>query len=205
MGIKEAGKYIKKLHKNQDNPYLWPDFLTGLPDKAAIIKKLEQIFPDLGKYSIAYVRISNIHPYLLKYGDKRHADIIQWAAAILQTTSEKCTQSFVGTLSTHDFIVICKTKNIMNTVKEAVKLFKKRVNTYYTKEDLKKKTTLSFMRSSKERVDIGLMKFVSVIVDRRLPVKRNRLIQEMGRVCAAMEDSDKEIIVLTNNMLSKYK
>jgi hypothetical protein len=43
MGLTEAKKYIQHLHKKQDNPYLWPDYLTGLPDKSAIIKKMESV------------------------------------------------------------------------------------------------------------------------------------------------------------------
>ena len=39
MGFKEAKKYISELHKKQDDPYLWPDYLTGLPDKNAIVQK----------------------------------------------------------------------------------------------------------------------------------------------------------------------
>ncbi len=39
MGLAEAKKYIQELHKKQSDPFLWPDYLTGLPDKAAIIKK----------------------------------------------------------------------------------------------------------------------------------------------------------------------
>jgi hypothetical protein len=99
MVTSEAKKYIQDLHKKQKNPFLWPDYLTGLPDKAAIIKIMDEVFPKLGEYSIAYVRIANIQPYLIKYGPDRHAEIIQWAAAILKTSSDKRPNSFVGTLS----------------------------------------------------------------------------------------------------------
>ncbi|MEW6107681.1 MAG: hypothetical protein AB1632_00715 [Nitrospirota bacterium] len=203
MGMTEAKKYIQQLHKKQDNPYLWPDFLTGLPEKAAIIKKLEDIFPKLGKYSVAYTRIANIHPYLIKYGPNKHADIIQWAAAILKTTAEKCKDSFVGTLSTHDFIIICETKKMGKLVEEAGKVFKKKVETYYTKEDLSKKTTLSFNRNGGEKVNIGLMKLISVIVDKKLNVKKSHLIQDMGRACEALEGTDDEIMTMTENMICR--
>ena len=68
MGLTVAKDYIKELHKRQENPYLWPDYLTGLPDKAAIIHRLAEVYPRLGRYAIAYVRVANVHPYLLKYG-----------------------------------------------------------------------------------------------------------------------------------------
>ncbi|MDA8431488.1 MAG: hypothetical protein M0Z60_00830, partial [Nitrospiraceae bacterium] len=118
MGITEAKHYIQELHKRQENPYLWPDFLTGLPDKGAIIRNLDTVYPNLGRYSIAYVRIGNIHPYLVKYGPDRHADIIQWAAAILKTTCDKCSKCFVGTMSTHDFVITCQTKGMAGHLKE---------------------------------------------------------------------------------------
>src|SRR5574340_253924 len=126
MGLTEAKKYIQDLHKKQSNPFLWPDYLTGLPDKAAIIKKVDEVSPKLGDYSLVYVRIANIHPYLLKYGPEKHAEIIQWAAAILKTTAEKCPQSFVGTLNTHDFIATCRTKNMVKLFDEAREMFRKK-------------------------------------------------------------------------------
>lgn len=202
MGIMEAKKYIEKLRKKQDNPYLWPDFLTGLPDKAAIIKKMEETFPRLGRYSIAYVRIANIQPYLIKYGPDNHADIIQWAAAILKTTCDKCKNCFVGTLSTHDFIMICETKDLVRHMKEAERVFKKKVESYYTKEDLKNKTILSFKRDG-ERVDIGLIRLVSVIADRKLQTQRTNLLESMGRVCEAMERTTEDIIAMSDDMICR--
>jgi GGDEF domain-containing protein len=201
MGMQDAKKYIKQLHKRQDNPNLWPDYLTGLPDKAAIIKKMELAFPKLGTYSMAYVKIGNIHPYIIKYGADNHADIIQWAAAILHTTSKKCKDSFVGTISTHDFLVICKTKNMNNIIKEANRLFNKRIQSYYSKTDLRKKTTLSFRRDGGEKVHVGLIKFIYVVADRKLKTKRSHLIQDMGKVCQAMEGTDQDYMSMTEELV----
>lgn len=203
MGLLEAKKYIQALHKKQDNPYLWPDYLTGLPDKAAIIKKLGEAFPRLGEYTIAYIRIANVHPYLIKYGSDRHAEIIQWAAAILQTTSKKCRGSFIGTLSTHDFIAICKTRSMETLFKEADKIFSKKIESFYTKEDLQKKITLSFRKNGNELVNIGLIKLIAVVADRKLGIKNSSLIQEMGRVCEALESSGEDIIFMTEEMACK--
>ena len=200
MGVTNAKKYIEELHKKQENPFLWPDFLTGLPDKAAIIKKLEDVFPRLGKLSISYVRIANIHPYLIKYGPDKHAEIIQWAAAILKTTCEKCKDCFVGTLSTHDFIIMCDRKNMIKHLREAGRIFNKKVESYYTKDDLRNKTVMSFNRSG-ERVNIGLMKLVAVVADRKLQIEKKHLIQNMGRVCEVLEATGDDITVMTDDMI----
>ena len=197
MGIAEAKKYIQELRKRQENPYLWPDFLTGLPGKAAIIKKLAEVFPRLGKYSIAYVRISNIHPYLLKYGPDRHADIIQWAAAILKTSCARCPKCFVGTLSTHDFIIMCETRDMVKHLAEANKVFKKRIESFYTREDLQNKTILSFNRRG-ERVNIGLIQLISVVADQPLRIEKSRLIQSMGKDCEAMEGTGEDLRIMTD-------
>ncbi len=196
MGIVEAKRYLQNLRKRQENPYLWPDFLTGLPDKAAIIKKLEDIYPDIGRYSVAYVRIANIHPYLIKYGPDRHAEIIQWAAAILKTTCEKCSKCFVGTISTHDFVIMCETKDMIRHFREAAKIFKKKVHAYYTKEDLASKTTLSFNRNGK-KINIGLMELKAAIADRRLGIKKSHLLQDMGRACESLERSEEDIVLMS--------
>jgi GGDEF domain-containing protein len=199
MGLAEAKKYIEELHRKQANPYLWPDYLTGLPDKAAILKKLEEVFPRMGKLSLAYVRVANVHPYLIKYGPDSHAEVIQWAAAILKTTCEKCENCFVGTLSTHDFVVMCETANMVKHLKDAARIFSKRAEQYYSKKDLKSKTVMSFSRDGR-KVNIGLMKLVSVIADRKLPVEKKNLLHHMGRVCETMESGGDEIAVMTADM-----
>ena len=200
MGMADAKKYIQELHKRQENPYLWPDFLTGLPDKGAIIKNLDIVYPRLGKYAVAYVRITNIHPYLLKYGPDKHADIIQWAAAILKTTCDRCTKCFVGTLSTHDFVVTCETKRMAAHIREAAKMFRRKVETFYTKDDLTSKTTLSFRRNGK-RVNIGLMSLKAVIADEETSIKKSHLLREMGSVCESIEDSNEDIVAMREGIL----
>jgi GGDEF domain-containing protein len=199
MGVAEARRYIEELHKKQENPYLWPDYLTGLPDKAAIIKKLEEVFPMLGKLSIAYVRLANIHPYLVKYGPDKHAEVIQWAAAILKTTCEKCQNCFVGTLSTHDFVVMCEASHMAKLLKDAAGTFRKTAEKYYSSGDVKNKAVMSFSQNGK-KVNIGLMKLVSVIVDTKPPVEKKNLFQHMGRVCESMESQGDGIAVMTRDM-----
>jgi len=195
MGIAEAKKYIQELHKRQENPYLWPDYLTGLPDKSAIIKRFEEVYPKIGQYAIAYVRIANIHPYLIKYGPDKHAEIIQWAAAILKTTCEKCSKCFVGTVSTHDFIIMCETRNMVKHVREAARTFNKKMEAFYNREDLSSKTTLSFRRNG-EKINIGLMRLKAVIADRKLSIKKSHLLQDMGKACHGMEGTEEEIVVM---------
>jgi GGDEF domain-containing protein len=200
MGIADARKYIKDLHKRQENPYLWPDFLTGLPDKGAIIKNLDAVYPRLGRYSIAYVRIADIQPYLVKYGPDSHADIIQWAAAILKTTCEKCSRCFLGTLSTHDFILTCETKNLARHVRAAAKIFRKKAESFYSGKDLASGTALSFDRDGK-RVNFGLMSLKAVIADKKLNIKKSHLLQEMGKACEALEATEGDIAVM-NDVIS---
>lgn len=200
MGLREAKRYIKELHKKQKNPYCWPDYLTGLPDKAAIIKKLESILPKLGRYTVSYVRIANIHPYLIKYGSSTHAEIIEWAAAILKTTADKCKGGFVGTITTHGFIVICDAKNIDPLLKEAADLFKRKTLSFYSKDDRKKKSIFSFIRDRKE-INVGLMKLISVIADRRFNIKSSHLLHALGSACSRLEESGGDSIRLTEEML----
>lgn len=201
MGMADAKKYIADLRKKQNNPYLWPDYLTGLPDKAAILRKLEEIYPKRDKYSVAYVRISNIQSYLIKYGPDRHADIIQWAAAILKTSADSRKNGFAGTLSTHDFMVICDCRDMQKLMEQAAALFSKRIAEYYSKGDMKKQETLSFKKSDGRAFRIGLMKLVCVVADNKLPVKKSDLIINMARVCDALESTDDDMVLMTKDML----
>lgn len=198
MGLTEAKKYIQDLHKKQNDPFLWPDYLTGLPDKSAIIKKIDEVFSKLGEFSVAYLRIDNIQPYILKYGPDKHAEIIQWAAAILKTSSDKFPNSFVGTLNAHDFIAIGKTKNMDALIEEAREIFRKKASAYYSKNDLAKGVTFSFDRNDGEKVNLGIMKFVAVVVNRKLRLKRSHLIPDMARLCDSIEGTEKDIAVMNN-------
>ena len=201
MGIAEAKKYIQLLHKKQENPFLWPDYLTGLPDKAAIINKIHEDFSKLGEYSFVYIKIANIQPYLLHYGPDKHAEIIQWAAAIIKTTADKGSDSFVGTFNTHDFIIICKTKNVVKLFEEARELFRKKVSTYYSSKDLVKGMIPFYDRSDGKKVNIGLMKLIAVVADKKLRVKRSDLLMNMARNCDALEGSEDDIVVMKNDMI----
>lgn len=201
MGLSEARKYIRQLHKRQNDPFLWPDFLTGLPDKTAILKKLDDVYPRLGKCSVAYVRITNIQPYLIKYGPNHHADIIQWAAAVLKTVSDGCRRGFAGTLSTHDFMVICESREVQTLMARAAGLFQKEMSRYYSQKDLKSRTTFAFAREKGKDVRIGLMKLVAVVADRKLPMKRGDFILSMARACDAAESSGDDIVVMDAEMI----
>jgi len=201
MGLVEAKKYIQDLHKRQSNPYLWPDYLTGLPDKAAIIRKMEEVFPAVGEYSVGYIRIANIQPYLLKYGPGKHAEIIQWAAAILKTTFDKCPNSFIGAFNTHDFVGMCKTRNMAKQFEEAQKMFIKKASAYYSKSDLGKGITISFDRNDGEKVNCGLMKLIAVVADKKLRVKKSHLIRNMARICEAVECSQDDMVFISNDMI----
>jgi hypothetical protein len=182
MGLKEARRYINELHRKQGDPYLWPDFLTGLPDKKAVIRKKNEIYPLLGKYAISYVRIANIHPYLIKYGAGSHAGIIHWAAAILKTTAEKY-NGFVGAFETHDFVVISEAKAMKEILKEASQLFEKKARTFYSAEDLKRKTILSFTREG-EKVEIGFMRLTNCTLDSKTDIPRDSLLPHLERLCS---------------------
>lgn len=203
MLLSEAKKYITSWNKKKVNPYLWPDYLTGLPDKAAIIKKLDEAFPKLGEYSIVYLRIANINPYLLKYGHDKHAEIIQWAAAILKICANKSPDGFVGTLNTHDFVGICKTQNDTKHFEEAREKFRKKVSAYYSKKDLAKGVVFSFDGKDGKKINMGLMKLIAVVADKKLPVKKINLIQSMTKICNAIEGTEDEIVFMSNTMIQR--
>ncbi len=155
----------------------------------------------MGEYSVVYLRLNNIQPYLLKYGPGKHGEIIQWAAAILKTTSDKYPNSFTGTLNTHDFLIICETKNTEWFIEEAREIFRKKASTYYSPKDLANGVTLSYDRNDGKKINLGLMKFIAVVVNRKLKVKRSRLILDMARICEGLEATEEDIIVVSNDMI----
>lgn len=185
MSLSAAKRYIDALRRKQDNPYLWPDFLTGLPDKPAIMKKVIEVYPQLGKYSIIYLRVANIQPFLIKYGPDRHVDIIQWTAAILKTTVDEY-KGFVGAFSSHDFVAICSAKDSKEFVDTVSRLFEKKIMTFYSDEDLKRGSLFSFIRDGK-KIDVGFMKLVSTDISTKPDIPKDLLIPHLGRLCAELE------------------
>jgi GGDEF domain-containing protein len=156
MRIQEARKYLTALHKLQKDPFQWPDFMTGLPDRGAVYSMLREHFPKLGQSAISYIRIDNIQPFLVKYGTSNHVDVIQWCAAILKTSMDEH-KGFVGTMGNHDFIAICDAAEMESFLKEASEAFSRHVRKYYTEEDLSRKTVISFRRNGTD-VELGLMR-----------------------------------------------
>ncbi len=183
MGLKDAQKYISDLRKRQDDPLQWPDYLTGLPDTHAIIRKTKEVYPKLGKYSISYICIGNINTYLIKYGSDRHAEIIQWAAAILKTTADKH-NCFVGASRSHDFVAIGEKQDIRAFLKDADNLFNKKVKSFYDKRDLSRKSVLSFVSDGKE-VSLGLMRLISSTLDSRTDIPREDVLSHLEQQCSA--------------------
>lgn len=181
MGIREAQKYISDLKKRQSNPLLWPDYLTGLPDKHAVIMKTNEVYSKLGKYAVTFIRIANINSYLIKYGSGRHAEIIQWTAAILKTCADKH-DCFVGYFGNHDFVAVCKKSAMEAFLADANKLFDKKSSAFYRKADLNKKSVLSFMSNGKH-ITLGLMKLVCSTIDGKTDIPRGELIPYLESDC----------------------
>lgn len=185
MGLREAKRYISDLRRKQGNPYLWPDFVTGLPDTQAIVKKLDEVYSKLGKYSVTFIRIANIHPYLIKYGSDKHSEIIQWAAAVLKTTMDRY-GGFVGALGSHDFVAIAKKAETDAFVEEATRAFNKKITSFYSDEDMKKKQVLSFKKDGKT-INIGLMHLISATANGSVKIPQENLIPWLARLCSDME------------------
>jgi len=182
MSLKDAKKYISDLHKRQDDPLQWPDYLTGLPDNHAIIRKSKEIYPKLGRYAIAYICIGNINSYLIKYGSQRHAEIIQWAAAILKTTADRH-DCFVGASRSHDFVAMGRKEDLKACLAEAEKLFNRKVKAFYDRRDIESKSVLSF-KSGGESVRVGLMKLISSVIDSKTNIPREDLLAHLEKNCS---------------------
>ncbi len=181
MSIKEAQKYISDHRKRQSDPFLWPDFMTGLPDRSAVQKTLDTYFSKQKTHVIAYICISNIQPYLVKYGSKKHIEIIQWAAGILKTTAD-VHKGFVGILDTHDFVAVVKKTEFDKFIKTVTQRFAKKTRSFYTDKDLKNDYVLSFSRDGKD-VEMGLMSLAFSCTEGR-EIPRERLLQELERSCS---------------------
>jgi len=185
MGLSDAKRYISELLKKQSDPYQWPDFLTGLPDRAAINAKLKEVYPKIDSHCVFYFRIKNIHPYLAKYGTKKHVELIQWAAAILKTNADKV-GGFVGTINTHDFVAICKKVEYEDFELSVRNEFQKKARTFYSDEDVKNGTVISFSNGSHLH-KVGLMHFAcaSSMETDSLPIEL--IIPTLEKRCTARE------------------
>jgi hypothetical protein len=185
MGIQEARKYLNELKQKQGKPELWPDFLTGLPDKSTMLKKVGEAIMKRTKHTVFYIRIADVEPYLVKYGSTHHIEVVKWAAAILKTTAEKY-HGVVGVFDTHDFIAILKKKDAGTFIGEAKQTFDRKVKSFYSDEDLKSKTVLSFKGNGGD-VNVGLMRLASASSDDIAPTTPEKLISALVRAAKKAE------------------
>ncbi len=190
MGASEARKYIAQLHRKQSDPGNWPDYLTGLPGKAAILRELDRVYSRLGHFGAAYVRVSNIYPFLIKYGYEHHADLIEWAAAILKTTADSVKDSFVGTIDTHDYIVISREADLDDVIKKAQGLFARKATSLYNPADRKKGFILSFQADGRN-VRVGLMEFICACIRQKTSIPKLDLLPYLSGLCSEMEKNSK--------------
>jgi GGDEF domain-containing protein len=185
LGVQEAKRYITELRRRQQDPLLWPDFLTGLPDERAVVRAIHDIYPKLRHYSITLIRIANIEPYLVTHGTSRHREVIEWAAAILKTTMDRH-GGFVGKFRMHDFIAVCETKKLPAFLREASRTFEAKMKEFYTREAVKEKTLLSFTSFGRE-VSFGLMGLVSCSVNGKDGIPKERVIEYLLELCPDVE------------------
>ena len=182
MGLRIAKKYITDLHTKQADPQLWPDFLTGLPDRAASIRKLNEVYEKFGRNAVIYFRIENIEPYLAKYGTDRHVEIIEWAAAILRTTMDNY-GGFVGTVGTHEFIAVCRKSGCKEFVEEVDKAFSKRAKDFYKPKDLKNGAVLSFSTNGGKKIRLGLMDLKHCTTENTCGVPMDKFLAHLKKSC----------------------
>lgn len=185
MSIKSAQKYINDLHKKQQDPSQWPDFLTGLPDRYAVLRSIDDAYSHLDKKFISFLRIANIHPYLLKYGNERHIQVIEWGAAILKVTADKY-GFFVGAYDTHDFVVIGDKNKMDDFIADVSGQFDKKSLSFYDKDDVSRPNFLSFKRDGKQ-VNIGYMKFISASINKISSLPKAQVILYLSSMCAEAE------------------
>ena len=202
LSLTRAKEYIRKLHSKQSNPNLWPDFLTGLPDKAAVLRRVNETLPRLGTQAVAYVRIANINPYLLKYGAEHHAELVQWAAAVLRTSADDYGRGyFVGAVKTHDFVVLGRTPNVEGIVRKANSLFLKRTRNMYSEQDLERGYIISFQKG-RARVNIGLMRLIYVLADSSCSLGQGEFMGTLQELCAEAEHQGAPSTRLTPDALA---
>jgi GGDEF domain-containing protein len=157
--------------------------MTGLPDQAAVLRKLDEVYPKLGRYSVVFFRIENIDPYLAKYGTGSHVEVIEWAAAILKTTLERY-GGFVGTVGTHEFLAICRTSSCKKFVEEASEVFKRKAKSFYKPDDLKDGAVLSFATNGGKHVRLGLMGLRHCVADKAKRMSRDKFIAHLRKLCS---------------------
>ena len=186
MSAKNAQKYITELHKRQRDLSAWPDFLTGLPDRYAVLRAIDDAYARLQMKSISYLRIANIHPYLLKYGTDRHIPIIEWCAAILKVTADKY-GFFVGAYDTHDFVAIGDRVKTEAFLSEVTAEFGKKALTFYSKDDSERRHFLSFKRGA-EQVNIGHMKLIYSTVGGSSGLPKAQMVLYLSSMCAESEN-----------------
>jgi hypothetical protein len=122
----------------------------------------------------------------LKYGDSKHAELIQWAAAILKTTASEYKGAFVGAVGTHEFTIVSKTKDMRNLIRKARNLFIKKTKEYYADADLERNYIFSFTRDG-TKVYVGFMDLIYEILEQP-NVEKFNVIPYLAQLCVECEN-----------------
>jgi hypothetical protein len=106
-------------------------------------------------------------------------------AAVLKTTMEDH-RGFVGALGSYDFVAICRASRMPEFLKDASELFDRKARSFYSKDDVRKGTVLSFLKNG-EQVDIGLMRLVAATANGTTSIPQEELIPHLAKTCTRLE------------------
>ena len=73
-----------------------------------------------------------------------------------------------------------------STIKEATEIFRKKAESFYPDDERKKGIVFSFQRDG-DQVDVGLMSFVSVTVNKKVEISEDNLIPYLQNLCTQAE------------------
>lgn len=114
--------------------------LTRLPGNMVIVKELRARLGQGKPYAVGYVDLNNFKAFNDKYGFSRGDFVIQFAARVIISATQKLSpsQNFVGHIGGDDFIFICDYDHANEVCQRIIDTFDREVPNLYSEEDRKR-------------------------------------------------------------------
>lgn len=113
--------------------------LTGLPGNIQIEIELKRRVAGRKLYAVLYADLDNFKAYNDKYGFMNGDEVIKFTANIMRDAIQKygIKGDFLGHIGGDDFVAIVAYENAKKIGREIIKEFDKKINEFYSEEDVK--------------------------------------------------------------------
>lgn len=166
--------------------------LTGLPGNVPIHAELKKRLTKKEEFSVLYFDLDNFKSYNDVYGFLKGDKIIEFTAnTIIEEIHRNGDTGFIGHVGGDDFIAIVPYKDIEDLCQRIVAIFDKKVEQFFTDEDIQKGyIEIANRRGIIEKFPLTSLSIAAIVVEK----DRFKNIIEIGDAAAQIKHAAKSVM-----------